>query len=244
MRGVPFVIVAIAMLAGAPALAQKPPLAIDDPSLTKKPEFDAERSTRPSYPTQARRAGHSGETKVTLCVDETGRISNVALSKSSGSDLLDETTLAWAQDGLAMTPAEVDGVAVAVCDYTFTNVWNLEEVRDGAYPTFNFPMPVTYPRADSLPESDRPRMLTRPPAPPYPAAALAARKEGTVTLAVCIKEDGSIGAVSPLNTAGSDDLTVMTLFWISQAKFAPAKKDGKPIAVCAFEVAYDWKLPE
>lgn len=244
-------LLAVAALAGAPALAQLPPpppqvvlpdVALPD-GLTKRPRPRAD-LTPPQYPVQARRLGHSGETRLTLCVDEDGRPHDAVIAKSSGSDLLDQAALDWIADGARFEPAERDGVPVAMCDYSFTYVWNLEEAGDGASPIFSFPMPKTYPRADSLPEADRPVMLTRPPAPPYPASAIAAGKEGRVTLSLCLKADGSIGAVRPLRTAGSDDLVMMTLYWVSQAKFSAAKKDGKPIAVCAVEVDYDWKLPE
>lgn len=221
-----------------------PPQVVRPDGITKTPRPRAD-LTPPDYPVQARRLGLAGETRLTLCVDADGRPHDAVVAKSSGSDLLDQAALDWVAEGGAwFEPAERDGVPVAMCDYSFTYVWSLQAAPDSASPIFSFPAPKTYPRADSLPEADRPVMLTRPPAPPYPASAIAARKEGRVTLSLCLKADGSIGAVRPLQTAGSDDLVMMTLFWVSQAKFSPAKKDGKPIAVCAVEVDYDWKLPE
>jgi len=250
VKAILFGMAAMCGLACAPARAQTPPQDVVPPpqvvrpdGITKmpRPRMDLK---PPQYPAQARRLGHKGETRLTLCVDESGRPHDAVVTTSSGSDLLDQAALDWIADGGRFEPAERDGAAVAMCDYSFTYVWNLEEVRDGASPIFSFPMPKTYPRADSLPEADRPVMLTQPPAPPFPASAIAAGKEGRVTLSLCIKADGTIGAVRPLRTAGSDDLVMMTLFWVSQATFSPAKKDGKPIAVCAVEVDYDWKLPE
>jgi len=68
---------------------------------------------------------------VSVCVGVDGRMSDVKLVKSSGSERLDEATLR----GLPRTRLDPalgsDGKPIAMCDppYQFTLVWSLEEAK-------------------------------------------------------------------------------------------------------------------
>ena len=110
-----------------PVRAAPPPPAI---TLTSRPK-PGRRFEKPEYPAAALRAGEQGEVIVSVCVAVDGRISDVKLVKSSGSERLDEATL----KGLPRTRLDPaigsDGKPIAMCSppYQFTLVWNLEEAK-------------------------------------------------------------------------------------------------------------------
>lgn len=87
------------------------------------------RFEKPEYPPASQRAKEEGEVTVSVCVDGTGRMTNVQLLKSSGFPRLDEATV----KGLPRTrldPAkDSTGKSVAFCDppHQLTIVWELED---------------------------------------------------------------------------------------------------------------------
>lgn len=76
---------------------------------------------------------------------------------------------------------------------------------------------------------------------PYPAAALAARSEGTVTLLVTVEVDGSVGDVTVAESAGEllDGAAVSAMkLW----RFTPAQRDGQPVRA-KIRVPFEFTLP-
>ncbi|HTZ52255.1 MAG TPA: TonB family protein, partial [Spirochaetia bacterium] len=67
---------------------------------------------QPSYPRAARQSGRQGMVRVAAMVDETGTVTAVEVSQSSGSMVLDRAALA-AVRGAVFVPARQDGRAVA-----------------------------------------------------------------------------------------------------------------------------------
>lgn len=107
--------------------APPPPAAV---TLRSKPK-PGRRFEKPEYPAAALRAGEEGEVVVSACVDKDGRMSDVKLVKSSGSQRLDDATM----KGLPRTRLDPavgsDGKPIAMCNppYQFTLVWDLEEAK-------------------------------------------------------------------------------------------------------------------
>jgi periplasmic protein TonB len=107
--------------------APPPPPAV---TLRSKPK-PGKRFEKPEYPAAALRAGEQGEVVVSACVAADGRMSDVKLVRSSGSQRLDDATL----KGLPRTRLDpaigTDGKPIAMCNppYQFTLVWNLEEEK-------------------------------------------------------------------------------------------------------------------
>lgn len=114
----------------APRPEVRPPPPKPAPTITQRP-MPGRRFEKPEYPPASQRAKEEGETTVSVCVDETGKMSNVQLVKSSGFPRLDDAAV----KGLARTrldPAKnSEGKAVAFCNppYVFTYVWKLEDAR-------------------------------------------------------------------------------------------------------------------
>jgi protein TonB len=114
----------------APRPEVRPPPPKPAPTITQKP-VPGRRFERPEYPPASQRAKEEGETTVSVCVDEQGRMTDAKLVKSSGFPRLDEAAL----KGLVRTrldPAKnSEGKAVAFCNppYVFTYVWRLEDAR-------------------------------------------------------------------------------------------------------------------
>lgn len=114
------------LLFAMPANAQTP-VDYRDPSVSAAPKFDPRKSTAPEYPTASMRAGETGTTKLRLCFDKSGKVTDVSLSESSGSQRLDEVTIAWVKKGARFSPAKSGDVAVAVCGYPWQQVWRLQQ---------------------------------------------------------------------------------------------------------------------
>lgn len=81
----------------------------------------------PEYPAASMRAGETGTTKLRLCFDKDGKVTEVTLTESSGSQRLDEVTMAWVKKGARFSPAKSGDVAVAVCGYPWQQVWRLQQ---------------------------------------------------------------------------------------------------------------------
>lgn len=116
----------------APAPPRAAPPAPPPPAVTLKSKpKPGRRFEKPEYPSAALRAGEEGEVVVSACVDKDGRMSDVKLVKSSGSQRLDDATL----KGLPRTRLDpaigTDGKPIAMCNppYQFTLVWDLEEAK-------------------------------------------------------------------------------------------------------------------
>lgn len=115
-----------------PAASEGPPQASADPTRTaavvgpapsaprqaaavrKGPRVDASWSGNkpPPYPMLARRMGEEGEVLLDVHVDRDGRVTEVRLRQSSGSDLLDRTAIDTVRQW-RFQPATVDGQPVA-----------------------------------------------------------------------------------------------------------------------------------
>jgi len=81
---------------------------------------------REAYPSASQRAEEEGVTKVSVCVDLAGKISNVKILKGSGFDRLDAATTKELPRQ-RMTPAKgTDGKPIAVCDHIMDIEWKLE----------------------------------------------------------------------------------------------------------------------
>ncbi len=107
--------------------APPPPPAV---TLKSRPK-PGRRFEKPEYPAAALRAGEEGDVVVSVCVDKDGKMSDVKLVKSSGSQRLDDATL----KGLARTRLDPavgsDNKPIAMCNppYQFTLTWDLEEAK-------------------------------------------------------------------------------------------------------------------
>jgi TonB family protein len=97
----------------------------DLPGLTRRPALAAD-SVLPEYPAAAVRDEISGVTTLETCVTATGRLMNPRIAQSSGSEILDAATLAWAQIA-TFQPAEINGEPFAICGYRFDQQWRVAE---------------------------------------------------------------------------------------------------------------------
>ena len=77
--------------------------------------------------------------------------------------------------------------------------------------------------------------------PHYPAASLAAKHTGTVTLVFLVEADGSVLEAKVKKSSGHEALDVAARDAIKLCKFVPASKDGKNIKD-SVHVQYVWTL--
>lgn len=77
--------------------------------------------------------------------------------------------------------------------------------------------------------------------PKYPRAALMNEETGTVSMGFLIAPDGSVVESKIEKSSGSKSLDKAALSSLSQCKFKPGTKDGKPDKLWA-NVDFVWKL--
>ncbi len=225
---------------GAFGAVAQTPLDVADPTITRKPRVDVQRSVLPDYPRDALIRQLEADIQVRTCVDASGKAHSVELIDPSGYISLDKATREWVSAVAVFTPAEADGKPVAVCNYTFTWAWELPPART---PTT---MPYThgaYPQVSELPESDRPTLKHLPAAGSYPEGALAAGREGTVRFSMCVDAAGKTGRFHLLTPNLDPDLIFGAMRVFDEVTFEPAKKDGAPKGVCGVELSHEWRLP-
>ncbi len=97
----------------------------DLPGVTHRPGIAAD-SVLPDYPAAAVRDDLSGTTTLETCITVDGRLADARLAQSSGYDILDEATLAWARIA-KFDPVEINGEPMAVCGYRFDQEWRVSE---------------------------------------------------------------------------------------------------------------------
>ncbi|MBI1359828.1 MAG: TonB family protein [Alphaproteobacteria bacterium] len=78
--------------------------------------------------------------------------------------------------------------------------------------------------------------------PPYPAASIRGREEGTTSLSLCIDAQGRITSANIAQSSGHSRLDDAALAWVRRARFSPATVDGAPAAICDHTLQYVWNL--
>jgi periplasmic protein TonB len=82
--------------------------------------------SRPNYPTISKRLGEEGATEMSLLISADGKVTEVNLVSTSGSDRLDEAAINHAQRNWAFTPCTEKGKPVA-CWFKTRLIWRLED---------------------------------------------------------------------------------------------------------------------
>jgi periplasmic protein TonB len=87
--------------------------------------------------------------------------------------------------------------------------------------------------------AEPPRLMAGATVPPYPAAARAERKSGTVVLKAIVYADGTIGDIRVLE--GDEPFVSAALTAVRSWRYQPARLNGQPIAVYR-EIRIPFKL--
>jgi protein TonB len=95
---------------------------IATPSVSKPTILKA---SKPDYPSTSARLGEEGATGLKLLINADGRVADVELVTSSGSNRLDEAAIKHAKRNWAFSPCTEGGKAVS-CWYQTKLVWRLE----------------------------------------------------------------------------------------------------------------------
>ncbi len=77
--------------------------------------------------------------------------------------------------------------------------------------------------------------------PMYPAEAIKAKREGTVSFDFEVGADGTLMGSKVATSSGHADLDEAALTALNKCKFKPASQDGQPVAETA-KVKYVWTL--
>jgi TonB family protein len=95
-----------------------------------------------------------------------------------------------------------------------------------------------------LPGVSRPKLRADGQPPDYPKEAFDAHAEGMVTLELCVSKTGTVESAKVKTSSGFALLDDAALGWVAKSLFDPATRNGKPIAVCNYPLAYDWRLEQ
>jgi periplasmic protein TonB len=120
------------VITAPPAPPEPAPVVNVAPTPPAPPVPDARpklRSTdKPDYPSASVRAGEQGQTKLSVCVTEQGRVQSVSVVGSSGSQRLDDAAASWLR-GARFTPAIAGGKPTAMCGHSVIYEWNIKDAR-------------------------------------------------------------------------------------------------------------------
>ncbi len=94
-------------------------------SITKPKILQA---SKPAYPTASIRLGEEGATGLRLYINEMGRVIDVQLASSSGSERLDSAAIAHAKRNWKFSPC-MEGDKAVACWHQTKLVWKLENAR-------------------------------------------------------------------------------------------------------------------
>jgi TonB family protein len=162
------------------------------------------------YSDEARAHGIEGTVTIEALIDEAGRIKSMRVVKGLGFGL-DEIALASVQ-GWTFSPATRSGLPVTVVaqiDVPFS-LRSADAVRNGPG--------VTPPKVELTVQPD------------YTPAARQAGYQGTVTLQLLVKKDGTADVLRVVQGLGLG-LTDNAIDALKQWKFSPGQKDGKAVDI-------------
>jgi TonB family protein len=166
------------------------------------------------YPTEAKQASVEGTAQVAFIVETDGSVSDVHVSKSSGTSLLDWASIACAQH-LHYIPAKRAGVPVRVeWSTTILYAQSMVSVRDNYVDT-------------SRPSADGPPHICLN---FYPVEAMRSGVHGTVSVAFTVEVDGSVGDIRISQSSGNQSLDSATIACVQHWRYHPAIRAGAPVA--------------
>lgn len=184
---------------------------------------------KPAYPAEAKEAKAAGAVAVDILIDEAGNVVTAV------SQPYDQTSIK-AADGTPAEPRELHpalrtAAETAALSARFApTLLNGEPVRVRGRIVYNF---TTYDAPSDLEGSIAGGVLNGKaislPAPEYPAAALAVRASGAVSVQVVVNEEGNV--VRAAAVSGHPLLRSAAVTAARDAKFAPVMLKGKPVKV-------------
>ncbi len=136
---------------------------------------------------------------------------------------LTATTQAYAAEGVVAEPASALNIQDASAS-TFRIVVTASQkliIKPGAVFT-----------EGNEPGTEMPFLLDNPKPISYPSWAVAEGLQGELTIAIEIKEDGSVGLYQVMQSTGFKILDESAVEAVQNWKFHPAVKDGKPTRIC------------
>lgn len=89
----------------------------------------------------------------------------------------------------------------------------------------------------------KPRLITTT-KPPYPPSAIRDKQQGKSALQLCVDASGKVTDAKLAASSGFPVLDDAALKWVAQARFKSGVKDGKPAAMCDYNIVYQWDLKD
>ena len=205
----------IAAFIGARSYAQTP--ASPDVPVTGKASETGKRTSAeevkntcriPAYPPEDLHEKRQGVVTMEYVITAEGKVTKLALLKSSGSDALDKAAMA-SMTSCQFLPATLNGAPVEEIkkmDY----VWKLDDTTQAATP------PAMIPNTCQRPN--------------FPLFAKPPQLKDSVVMSFIVGEDGAVFSEKTEQSSGSVPVDRAVLDSLLTCKFRPATLDGKPIS--------------
>jgi protein TonB len=101
---------------------------------------------------------------------------------------------------------------------------------------------VEAPPAPAVPDTS-PKLMAGA-KPQYPPSSIRAQEQGRTTLSLCVNENGRVTSAKLAGSSGHPTLDNAALKWVDNARFKPATTAGKAVAMCDYNVIYQWDLKD
>lgn len=204
-------------LISLPAFAQTSPMAECSSLGASAPKMQTKMVLGDYYPMMSVYLGEEGYTDTAFVVGKNGTVSDVQVTRSSGSSRLDSAAILAMQQMLYSQP--MSNGAAADCHGRLRLVWKLDDDQ-------------------RVGERDLP--VVNPPLSAYPPKALQDRREGAALVFVSIKVSGEVSAKIQ-RSSGSDDLDLAAVNFVESQKFHPAQMNGA-LEPSFVPLIVDWEL--
>jgi TonB family protein len=150
----------------------------------------------------------------------------------AGAAVFAVVALSFALSATAQTAQDPDAPAAKAADRAIVEI----RAPIGARPEFYVPWGPNPPGLSAKPQ------LKRGGQPTYPEASVKAREAGFTTLELCITVEGRPTDIRLVSSSGFPRLDEALMTWIPTARYSPAKFHGSPMAVCGYQLTFEWRL--
>ena len=196
---------------------------------------------KPAYPTEAREAKAEGSVAVDIIIDETGSV-------TSATAQLQDQSVPKSEDGTwqevrEVHPALREAAEEAARSARFSpTLLSGEPVKVKGRVVYNFVVGSKQVLATQRAISGGilNGKAANLPTPEYPAAAVAVRAEGTVTVQIVINEKGEVESATAVS--GHPLLRAAAVAAAKEATFAPTRLSGEPVKVSGV-LTYNFVAP-
>lgn len=196
------------------------------------------RPPRSVYPGMAALFAQEGNAFFRICIDANGEVSELELTRSSGSRRLDDAAREYLSESVEYDPALRNGEPVDHCrDEAVSWIADEEEAERRSSVVLTVDEMANFTPLRPGPQHDTPREA-------YPEMSVAQSEEGIALADICVDSNGDVSSVEIATSSGHERLDQATReFLANSVEYEPATLYGVPVDYCRTEIV-SWILEE